>query len=412
MIRLNATTRKLQAVLAGAITTNQLPVSVSYSDKTTASYTGAMQLTNTNSTTPVDICAAPAASTVRDIDFIGIRNRDTVAATVTVLYDDNGTDYEIITAALDVGDVLTFVHGAGWQVVTDTGELKTSGSSGGTGDVVGPAASTDNAVALFDGNTGKLLQNSVVIMDPATGDTTGMATITLPNTGLHLLDTNASHDLIIAPGSDLSADRTLTLTTGDAARTITLTGNPTLADWFDQSVKVAATPTFGATTITGLLNISGAAAGQIQFPGTQNPSANVNTLDDYEEGTWTPGISFGGGVVGITYSTQVAAYTKIGNHVSLGASIILSNKGSSTGGASLTGFPFPTQNTSLLFVTGTAQFSFAGAIGGAPYLIVVPNATVASINFFNTATGGGTATTDVNFSNTSQVLGASFSYFV
>jgi hypothetical protein len=46
--------------------------------------------------------------------------------------------------------------------------------------------------------------------------------LTLPNTGLHLLDTNASHDLIIAPGSDLSADRTLTLTTGDADRTLTI----------------------------------------------------------------------------------------------------------------------------------------------------------------------------------------------
>lgn len=39
--------------------------------------------------------------------------------------------------------------------------------------------------------------------------------VTIPNTGLHLLDTNASHDLIIKPGSDLSADRTLTLTTGN-----------------------------------------------------------------------------------------------------------------------------------------------------------------------------------------------------
>jgi hypothetical protein len=44
--------------------------------------------------------------------------------------------------------------------------------------------------------------------------------LTLPLGGLHLLDTNASHDLIIQPGSDLTADRILTLTTGDAARTI------------------------------------------------------------------------------------------------------------------------------------------------------------------------------------------------
>lgn len=44
--------------------------------------------------------------------------------------------------------------------------------------------------------------------------------ITVPNTGLHLLDTNASHDLIVKPGSDLAADRTFTLTTGDADRTL------------------------------------------------------------------------------------------------------------------------------------------------------------------------------------------------
>jgi len=47
---------------------------------------------------------------------------------------------------------------------------------------------------------------------------------TFSNTGLHILDTNASHDLIIAPGSDLTADHTLTITTGDADRTITLGG--------------------------------------------------------------------------------------------------------------------------------------------------------------------------------------------
>lgn len=46
--------------------------------------------------------------------------------------------------------------------------------------------------------------------------------LTFPNTGLHILDTDASHDLILAPGSDLSADRTMTLVTGDGDRTITI----------------------------------------------------------------------------------------------------------------------------------------------------------------------------------------------
>jgi len=54
-------------------------------------------------------------------------------------------------------------------------------------------------------------------------------TATIPNTGLHLLDTDASHDLIVAPGSNLTADRTLTITTGDADRTLTLSGDVTLS---------------------------------------------------------------------------------------------------------------------------------------------------------------------------------------
>lgn len=52
--------------------------------------------------------------------------------------------------------------------------------------------------------------------------------ITVPNTGLHLLDSDASHDLIIKPGSNLTADRTLTITTGDADRTLTIDASTTL----------------------------------------------------------------------------------------------------------------------------------------------------------------------------------------
>lgn len=162
MIRLDATNRKLQAVLAGAITTSQLPCTVSYSDKTSTDYVGATQLTNTNSTTAVDICAAPGASTIRDIDYLSIRNRDTVAATVTVMLDDNTTDYEIVKAALAVGDQLIYTHGDGWRVVDADGNLKTSATGGG-GDVVGPASATANSLARFDGTTGKLLKDGAVI---------------------------------------------------------------------------------------------------------------------------------------------------------------------------------------------------------------------------------------------------------
>lgn len=85
--------------------------------------------------------------------------------------------------------------------------------------------------------------------------------VRLPNDGLHILDTDASHHLIIKPGSNLSADRELTIVTGDAARTLTLSGNPTLSDWFDQAVKQASSPTFAALTITNNIIVGGTVDG-------------------------------------------------------------------------------------------------------------------------------------------------------
>jgi hypothetical protein len=149
MIRLDATTRKLQIILAGAVTTNQLPVAVCYSDKTTASYLGGTQLSNSNSTTEVDICAAPATATVRDVDTINVQNADTAAATATVRYNDNGTLYTLFKASLAVGDQLTYVHGQGWSVLDSTGAVKGGGSGGGgdalTSDPLSQFAATTSA---------------------------------------------------------------------------------------------------------------------------------------------------------------------------------------------------------------------------------------------------------------------------
>jgi hypothetical protein len=74
---------------------------------------------------------------------------------------------------------------------------------------------------------------------------------TFSNTGLHILDTNASHDLIVVPGSDLSADRTLTITTGDADRTITLGGAiTTTGDLITVGDDSLTFTTGGATDVT------------------------------------------------------------------------------------------------------------------------------------------------------------------
>lgn len=181
MIRLDATNRKLQAVLAGAITTNQLPCTVSYSDKTSTDYVGATQLTNTNSTTQVDICAAPAASTVRDIDYVSIKNVDTAAATVSVIYDDNTTDYTIAKFALAVGDQLTYTHGTGWQVIASDGTLKTGAglADGDKGDItVSSGTWTIDAAAVTLAKMANLAQDQFIGRTTASTGVPETATIT------------------------------------------------------------------------------------------------------------------------------------------------------------------------------------------------------------------------------------------
>lgn len=123
-----------------------------------------------------------------------------------------------------------------------------SGAGGGSASqsVTGAASSTDNAVARWNGTGGTSIQNSTVIIndtDDITMASTG--TLTLPNTGLHLLDSNASHDLIIKPGSNITADRTLTVTTGDADRTLTISASVTL----DQDVATTSDVNFNTVGI-------------------------------------------------------------------------------------------------------------------------------------------------------------------
>jgi hypothetical protein len=56
-------------------------------------------------------------------------------------------------------------------------------------------------------------------------------------------------------------------------------------------------------------------------------------------GTFTPILSFGGGTTGITYASRSGTYQRVGNIVFYNAYCLLTSKGSSTGGAKITGLP-------------------------------------------------------------------------
>jgi hypothetical protein len=140
----------------------------------------------------------------------------------------------------------------------------------------------------------------------------------------------------------------------------------------------------------------------LAFPATQVANADANTLDDYEKGTWTPGVSFGGGVTGITYTSQVGRYTKIGNLVAVSGYCLLSAKGSSTGQALVTGLPFTTHSTAGTN-SGVAirivDISYANQI----FASTAVNATTVTLTEATEA-GGATNIDDTNFANTSMII--------
>lgn len=159
-----------------------------------------------------------------------------------------------------------------------------------------------------------------------------------------------------------------------------------------------------SATVIGLLDLSTSTAGQIKFPATQNASADANTLDDYEEGTWTPSISFGGGTTGITYNSRVGRYVKIGRVVTAQGYVQLTSKGSSTGAANLTSLPFTSVNVSNAYTT--VNISYYNAFTSLNYFLSAYVNTNATTCVFvqGSNTGGVTAITDGNFTNTSEFI--------
>lgn len=130
MLILTETTDNLQVVLAGAVTTNQLNCLTSWRDITTTGFVPGRTVTNTNSTTDVNLAPAPAASTQRVVDFVSVYNADTVTATITVKFDANGTEYVLFKAALATTERIEYTDAKGWQVYNNLGAVKTSINQG------------------------------------------------------------------------------------------------------------------------------------------------------------------------------------------------------------------------------------------------------------------------------------------
>ena len=119
--------------------------------------------------------------------------------------------------------------------------------------------------------------------------------------------------------------------------------------------------TLNANGVLALQGASTSANGTgITFPATQSASSNANTLDDYEEGTWTPAQGAGLTVVG-AYSSS-GQYTKIGRSVTVFGLIAGATSVACTNNGQLcTGLPF-TPNTEFQGALINAARSFSNNV--------------------------------------------------
>jgi len=134
----------------------------------------------------------------------------------------------------------------------------------------------------------------------------------------------------------------------------------------------------------------------VQFPATQVASSDVNMLDDYEEGTWTPALTFATpGDLSVAYTTQLGFYTKVGNVVNLWWNIVTSTFAHTpaSGAVQITGAPFTSNSTSGSLNYGSLSYQ---GINKASFNQIVPRLANNGTTLEVIGSGNSQAATSVN----------------
>jgi hypothetical protein len=101
---LDTTTKTIKVVMSGAATTTNPDFTASFADNNGTTFTEAASDGALTGATDATVVAAPASGYRRVIKKIFIENKDTAAVTITVKYDNNGTQRNIVKVTLQVGD--------------------------------------------------------------------------------------------------------------------------------------------------------------------------------------------------------------------------------------------------------------------------------------------------------------------
>jgi hypothetical protein len=144
----------------------------------------------------------------------------------------------------------------------------------------------------------------------------------------------------------------------------------------------------------------------ITFPATQSASSNANTLDDYEEGTWTPSL---GGTA--TYNVQSGNYTKVGRLVNIRCNIEVNLIG--TGSTfQISGLPFTTATTATGNPPASGVVGYFGSLAVSPvYISTIAVSGGTTINVSGLTAAGNTASAGLAVFGNSARIDFTMTYF-
>lgn len=275
--------------------------------------------------------------------------------------DGSDNSYLVINGGGSNADVSrgSFIGIYGNEVATNGGCIFLTAGNVATGNINFRTGAL--ATRMQINNAGRILAGQTLPTDDGVSTIQVNGTLKASGINTHLLGAYTSDGadtatVYLRGGGDMSASRGafISLTGNDAAnisgdvrlyagedpgKIAFITGNPsTLRMLILTNGRILAGPTLPTDDGVSTLQLNGTIASKgVKLDGTA--SSNVNTLDYYKEGTFTP-VIYGETTAGSgTYTTQTGKYTRIGNIVHYNIALIWTAH-TGTGNMRISGFPY------------------------------------------------------------------------
>mgnify|MGYP003636619854 CR=1 FL=1 len=140
-------------------------------------------------------------------------------------------------------------------------------------------------------------------------------------------------------------------------------------------------------------------SGALKFPATVIASSDANTLNDFEIGTWSPGISDDSSDSGTSqgqgyHAVNVGYYERIGRQVFITGRLLLTSIGSLVGGqdAKLTGLPFPINSSTYSALNCGSATGLAITAGSSVSVLLQGSLGYGNIQVWSATTGSSAMT--------------------